>query len=332
MRFYDIRIADANGGLLRRYTSLLPDGTPDPNALMVEIDVSATSYATPAGGSFVRIWGISLQELGAANNLTGKNIAVYGGMSKGLPLANPQQQGLLVQGMVQQAFGNWIGLDMTLDLIITAGQPLQNKNTDQVKNLTFTWTKGTPLSDIIKSVLGQNYPGTTADINISNKLVLNYDSPGYYGSLIEFAQFLKRISVSVIGTATYQGVDVVLKGNTFAVFDGTTAKTPINISFIDLIGQPTWIENQRILVTTVMRGDISVGDYIKLPNTQLTTTAGSLSQYRQAPIFQGVYQVGGEYGIHHIGSSRQPDGRSWISTFDCYPPLPAAAGATTASP
>ena len=327
MRYYDIRITSAGGTSAARYVSTQADGTPDPGALMVEIDVNSTAYAVPAGASFVRVWGVSLQELGAAANLTGKGIAVYGGMSKGLPLANPAQQGLLVQGIVQQAFGNWIGTDMTLDLIITAGQPLQDKNTPQVKNFAFSWAKGTPLAAVIRDVLATNYPGITANINISDKLVLNYDAPGYYGTLIEFAQAIKRMSLMIIGTEQYQGVNVVISGNTFSVYDGTTFKSPINIAFTDLIGQPTWIENFRIMVTTVMRGDISIGDFIKLPpKTLLTTTQGAQSQYRDAAIFQGTYQVGGEYGIRHVGNSRQADGRSWISTFDCYPNVPPSIG------
>src|SRR6202012_5056198 len=95
VRFYDIVITDPDTGKqVKRFTSYL-NGKTDPGALDIEIDLPVASFAQPMGssGAFVRIWGISLADIGQASNLNGKRISISGGIQKGLPLANPQQSG-----------------------------------------------------------------------------------------------------------------------------------------------------------------------------------------------------------------------------------------------
>src|SRR5688572_13631719 len=128
MRYYDIEIhgqssvgvavGSTNAASKFRYTSH-PGGTrspPDPGALQVELDVLRLPYGQAAAQSWVKIWGIPLETVTQGNNLNFKNIMIKGGMGKGLPLANPKQAGPLVAGQIIQAFGNWVGTDMTLDL------------------------------------------------------------------------------------------------------------------------------------------------------------------------------------------------------------------------
>lgn len=74
-------------------------------------------------GAFVKVWGIPLSMISQAKNLAFKKIKVYGGFQRALPLANPKQAALLVQGYISQAFGNWQGTDMSLDLIVSPGVP-----------------------------------------------------------------------------------------------------------------------------------------------------------------------------------------------------------------
>src|ERR1700722_18339267 len=117
MRYYRIEI---DGGNLV-FTSF--DGTNSlPGALLVDLDIPVAALGNPTeAGAFVKIWGIPLATIGQAKNLNGKSIKVFGGFQKGLPLANPSQSGLLVQGYIWQCFGNWIGVDMSLDLYVVAG-------------------------------------------------------------------------------------------------------------------------------------------------------------------------------------------------------------------
>jgi hypothetical protein len=107
-------------------------------------------------------------------------------MAKGLPLADPTQAGLLVQGTIQQAFGNWEGTNQTLDIIIIAGGQGASGpsigNPDFPGNYPFICPKGTPLANAIKNTLSTALPNLTQSINISPRLVMNSDQPGQWGT------------------------------------------------------------------------------------------------------------------------------------------------------
>jgi len=321
MRYYRIVISDpVSGKELQNFTSF-QNGQTDPGAMDIELDVSVVGFATPAGAPYVRIWGVSLTQISQAADFnpnfqagtSGKQIQIYGGMQKGLPLANASQARLLVSGTIQQAFGNWIGTSMTLDIVFTAGSQLQNVPA----NLTWSWAAGTTLSTMIKGTLAQAFPDYTADVNISSSLTLNHDEPGFAGTLLVFAQYVKDVSQRIVG-GSYRGVDISLADKKFIVFDGTTPTTPKAILFTDLIGQPTWREFAVVQLTCVMRGDLVVGDYVTLPRGQLTTTAQSYSQARQRSAQQGTLQV---ISVRHVGRYRNPPGESWATVVDCAGPV-----------
>ena len=191
MRFYSISVDGGSGGQSRAWTSY-SNGSTDPGALDIELDLPIGPYATPVGqsGAHVRIWGVSLQDIGQASNFNGKNITISGGMQKGLPLANPQQNGLLLSGMIFQAFGNWIGTDQTLEFIVF---PQSNG-----KNLAVNWKQGTKMADAIQQTLSTAFPGYTADIQVSDSLVFFQDVQGYYTSIASFAQWVKLTSASIL--------------------------------------------------------------------------------------------------------------------------------------
>lgn len=315
MRYYKIVITDPTTGAVRRtWTSLQDNGNFNPGALNVELDIPVTAYAVPMGAAYVRIWGISLQDIGRAANFNGANIAVYGGMSKGLPLANPNQAGLLVKGSIQQAFGNWVNTDMTLDLILqpSMGDPVAPKN------IVLNWTAGQPLATALASTLATAFPGMQLQISISPSLVLSHDVPGYYQSLTQFAEYVQQVTKDILGGA-YPGVSIGVQDNTIYAYDGTQpvgGTSPANpkiISFVDLIGQPTWIDLLTIQAKCVMRADIAVGDYVKMPPSLATTSPQSFSQYRQSSVFQGVFMAN---LIRHVGNFRQPDANSWVTVIN----------------
>lgn len=290
-------------------------------ALNIELDVPVYPFAIPMGAGYVRVWGISLQEISQASDLNGKNISVYAGMYPGLPLAtaayNDNQTGLIFSGMIQQAFGNWVGTDQTLDFIVQASLGTN----DVPRNISPNWKAGTPLSQAVDQTLATAFPEYARNISISPNLVLANDEPGFYGSLLEYARYLKQISLNIFkSTPTYQGVDVVLREKTIFVYDGTTQTAPKQLKFQDLIGQPTWIESPLIQVRLIMRSDLGVGSYIKLPNTVATTAQSALNQYRSNSIFQGTFVIS---RLRHVGNFRQPDGNSWNTTIDAYPALAA---------
>lgn len=319
MRYYRIEIGNTDGSSFAVYTSYV-DGSTDPGALQIELDIPVAPYATPLGGALVRIWGVALTVISQASDFNGKSIKVFGGMQKGLPLANPAQSGLLVSGTIFQAFGNWIGTNQTVDFVIVT----DGASAATPQNVVINWKKGTKLSDAVASTLSTAAPSLGRNISISPDLVLNADETGFFQSITQFAQYVKKVSADIVG-GTYQGVDIVLRESTFSVYDGTTPTPPVQISFNDLIGQPTWIEPLTIQLNCVMRADLSVGDYVKMPQALVTTTQQSLSQYRDSSVFQGVFQI---VLIRHVGSFRQPDASAWITTINA---IPAATGTQAAT-
>ncbi|MBV8060463.1 MAG: hypothetical protein JO253_02915 [Alphaproteobacteria bacterium] len=312
MRYYRIRITNQDTGeLIKEFTSLNTLGQTIPGALNVEFDIPVFRMAEPAGAAYVKVWGISIQDIGQALDLTNRNIEIYAGMQKGLPLANPKQSGLILQGTIQQAFGNWQAMEQSLDLIVN----VIGESASDPKNITLNWRKGQALGDAVKATLAIAFPAYTAQISTTQNLVLNQDEVGYYENITQFADYVKIVSQHIVNDPAYQGVDILVKDKTFIISDGSTAKTPKNIEFTDLIGQPTWIAFSSIIFKCVMRADISVGDYIKMPPSPQITTAQSYSQYRDKAAFNGVFVV---KEARHMGNFRQPDANSWVTTFEAY--------------
>lgn len=323
MRYYKIDIGD--GALV--YESFV-NGQNDPGALLVELDVPVTTFTQPFGLAYITIWGISLKTIGQASDLNNKKIKVYAGMQKGLPLANPKQAGLIVQGYVLQAFGNWIGTTQNLCFNIAGGDgPNGTGSNAAPKNIVVNWKTGQPLGTAIAATLSTAFPGIKQSINIGSNLVLPNDEVGPFNTLEQLATYVKSMSKMINKDPNYVGVDISLINDEIKVYDGnvdgapTAPKQPTQIAFTDLIGQPTWIGPQMIQTKTVMRADLAVGDPIKLPKSQATTTSASLSQYRQNSVFQGQFQIA---TIHHVGNSRQPDANAWITTIDAFPTKQAA--------
>jgi hypothetical protein len=321
VRYYRIEIG---GEYAATYTSQVLDQN-DPNALNVEIDVVVANYAQLGGNSMVRIWGVSLPTIGQAKNFNGAPIAVYAGMSKGLPLADPTQQGLIIYGKIQQAFGNWLGTSMTLDLIINPDGDINVPI--QAQNIAFNWPKGTPLNQAITNALSSSYSGYDLQINIDPTLSLPENTYATFSNLPTFASWLKTTTQSIKG-GNYSGVDIAIMQKTLKIYDGSSISNPILLKLTDFIGQPTWIGPGQIQFNTVMRADLSVYSVIQFPSQngvsllQPNITASSLSFSRLTSAFDGTFIVN---FVRHVGNFRQPDAQSWISTFNCYSSLAVKA-------
>jgi len=382
MRFYRIVVSDPATGdvfvpnyngkpgfsrvaaspLLSTYTSLNQGGSvsvagsTNPAAQNIEIDLPVTFLHEPVPGAYLRIWGISLAEIGQANDLQGMNVAIYGGMAKGLPLANPQQSGLLASGQILQSFGNWIGTDMTLDMYVffggssptsnqTSGNPSSTSTTplpstnQNPANLTWLWKANQSFTEAVANTLSTAFPKYQIQGAVSPNLVWNgAPEVGYFATPAQFAQYINALSQKIIGgyapnPQAYPGVSLTLQNNVITISDGTTQTSPKQINFLDLIGQPTFSQPFQVQVSCVMRADISVGDYVKLPPGPGITQSGSASQYfnaqpgnqystaKSGSIFSGTFFV---TAIRHIGNFRNPSHASWITTLDLGYQLPNA--------
>lgn len=335
MRYYEITISDPNTGDVWKpnkdgdgftvspggasFTSYV-NGKTVPGALNIEFDYPASPFNIAQGQTFLRIWGVGLKMIGQGSQLSGQNILIKGGMQKGLPLANPAQAGPILDGQIFQGFGNWQGVNQTLDLIINPRAALPEQN------IMFRWPANTPLSDALSDAFKTafaEYKMSDPDINIAD-LRQGNDSTAHYGSLAELAGVISRRS-RIIGVASgygkdYSGVLITIVGNKVVAWDSKNPRKTIQLAFTDLIGQPTWIDSATVNFKTVLRSDISLGMQVKFPAGihtpyALTTANAAVPNVpaKSSTVFQDTFWVN---EVHHFGNFRQPDADSWVTVFN----------------
>jgi hypothetical protein len=316
-------------------TSLLADGSTNPAALNVEVDIHQMPMHYGDTRSYVRIYGLDLRDIyrrdlnPSFDGKTSTKISLEVGMAAGLPLANPKQRGLVMQGTIWQAFGNWLGTDMTLDLVFAPGGLTGTPpgfSATPPQPYPFTWTKGQKLSEAINATINNNQ--VLADLkkdmsSISDDRTANEDKHGFYFSLTEFAQLIQRLTFHQRGNND-QGVMLSINRDTIKGSDtstlGANANNPTKIEFNDLIGQVTWFEPFKLVCKLVMRGDIDVGSYVTLPQgIPVQASSGALTSIAPRPQDQlgvpGTFWVG---SVHHWGNYRQPDAMSWNTTLELW--------------
>jgi len=308
------------------YTSFV-NGVNIPGALNVEFDVPFSAFATPTGpGAYIKIWGVSLAEVFQAADLNGMSIEVYAGMIKGLPLAKPEQFGLIAQGTINQAFGNWLGIEMSIDFIVVADMG----TADAPKNIILNWAQGQTLQSALTATFATAFPNAPVTFAISGNLVAPESIVGYYATVTELAKDVLAASLYIMNDPTYLGVQIFQKGGAFSIYDGTSAGTPKPLAFEDFIGQPTWIDQGTVQFKCNLRADLSVGDYVSFPTVVATQTASGASPFGSAlknkSSFEGTFQI---TDGHQFANFRQPPGESWNTTFNAIPASAAAIAANT---
>ena len=329
MRFYEIDLYAPGSTTPTRTWTSFPGGQFDPGALNVEFDLTVAPYGTPIGGQSVTIEGISIADLMQPQQFApqivngvqqpGMTFVLKGGMGKGLPLANPAQQGTLLKGQIWQAFGNWEGTEMTLDFVINPG----GYDSDNPGNFVLNWQAGQQLSTALQNCLSVAYPNTPLTVNISNQLVQSDQEVHHCGTLEELAQYVQGITNGQFLGPTYPGVQIAMQGGALSVFDSTWQSPTVQLNFADLVGQPTWIDVNTLQVKLVMRGDLQIGTTVKMPTGlsgqvgQVLTSGNSLpSSANYVTTFSGPFQI---VEMRHVGNFRSGDGRSWVTIINCVP-------------
>lgn len=336
MRYYDLKITNPTSGAVWQpstkslgliqaqggstFTSFV-NGQTLPGALNVEFDIPVYPFAQPQGNAILRVWGVGLPMIGQAAQLAFQNFSLSAGMQKGLPLANPAQAGVIAQGQIFQSFGNWQGVNQTLDMILYPGCAASGQD------IHFSWTKNTPLGSAISSTLSAAFPSYTVKVNVSNNLLSDTTQAGHYTTLAEFADHVLQISQQIgqpifnTKSYTYPGVNISVNGNTLYVSDGqgAAAEKLVELAFQDLIGQPTWIDPLTVTFKTTLRADIAVGNLVKFPlgvqaPYALTSAAAAApnAPASSKTAFQGTFSV---IEAHHYANFRQPDAESWNTTY-----------------
>jgi hypothetical protein len=320
LRYYKIIITDENGepvtdaagNPIGPYMSHVGE-RPIRGALNVELNIPSFTFDQPTGGGFFRIWGLGLWVVSQGADLNGKKIQVFAGFLGGLPLSRRQPTpGIILQGVIQQAYAVWDGTIQTLDLIIQGDYGTVN---DQ-KNIVFDCPAGAHLSDSIAAALKTAFPEFDVDASgLSPDLVTLSPLPGYYGTLSEFATWLNQETRGIIGGDTYRGVKISFKDGGLKVFDGTTKDDPLQIGFKDLVGQATWLDFGTLSFAAMLRSDMQVGDYVKLPEQLFAqNTPQSNSQYRNKSVFQGTFLI---TQVRHLGNFRQTAASNdWITQYE----------------
>jgi hypothetical protein len=339
MRYYDLTISDpktgeiwqtaADGSFTKSkkgttFTSFV-NGQTLPGALNVEFDFPLAPFATPQGQGSIVVWGVGLKQLAQASDLNGQYFVLRAGMQKGLPLAKPSQAGIIAQGQIYQSFGNWEGVNQTLNLIG------QGAKLTPDAGVAFAWQPSTTLASALADTFSQAFPDYKQDIKVSDALV-NSDTVaecGVYDNIEQFSSFMLDRTTAygekVTGNPLYPGVKIApdYSTKTLRAWDDTSPRTVRQLAFEDLIGQPTWIDPGTVNFKTVLRADIQLADVIKFPAGivspyALTTQAAAApgSPARNKAIFQGTFSV---VEVHQFGNFRQADAGSWATTFSAVP-------------
>ena len=322
------------------FGALSASGT-NPAALNIEFDMP--QYDGNVGGAstanYIRIWGVSLADLAQATNFNGGHLELEAGMAEGYPLASPGERGLLVKGSIIQAFGNWLGTDMTLDFYIV---PEGSGTAAAQVNYVMSGKKGEKLSDVIRRTLQTANPDAKIEMNIKLDRVLKSDEAHTASNLTDFAMKMRDL------TRTYDDRGIVLDpgitiappyNGTIRVVEGDSSQTPtqpaaIPIKFQDMLGQVTWAQPGILTAKMVMRGDLHIGDRVQFPKQLATVTGqafdafGGTSRLANSLTFDGVFTVN---QIHHWGNYRQADAMSWNTTIwaTVAPGALATGGGTT---
>lgn len=324
MRFYNIIITPVEGAPITFSTIGLtsPDNY---SALQVELDIyEGVQHSLAKQGGTLKIKGIDYYDISTLNlnplTTTGAeylfaSIQIFVGMSAGLPYAKPQQIGMILNGSIQRAFANWQGNQVSLDIVLN-GLPSK----DYIKrNIVWSWELGQDMFSAIELALTTAYALPVLG-EISPDLICQSPDNGRYDTITAFSQMIKRQSKAVSVNPLYSGVNIVEDIYGFTVYDSTTVSQTIKlINYEDMIGNATWIDGATIQIKLVMRGDLALNQYIKLPDRALalaTSALNPLGYYKNSiPFDFGVLSIG---EIHHMGNSRQADANSWVTVLNCY--------------
>jgi hypothetical protein len=414
MRFYDIYIDGAPAAFTPTDSgaiwSTFLNGNHNPSAQQIEFQIEEMTKAPiPSPNSTMTVQGISFEQIKQSSSLIGKNITMYGGMSRGLPFATQQagNAGLLMKGTIFKCWGNWIGTEMSLGLAFVPSGTYVNPDSDSTPDVNTPGSKTTvtpevttppglftrtgarsldrmsfpraaasaigipaiplggvlaqiplatfgdasatvngittslfgggggglslikplnlihnlmpnmPLKDGIQQTLSKAFPKAKLNILIREGLKLAYQDAGMHQNLDQYSQYIQKLSNSIAGTKNYLGVHMSSHSDTIDVWDGTTPVTEGVISNIDLIGQPTWIDINKISIKTVLRADLHVGGTVTLPPTLINVTEQSTqawtSEQKATITFTGSFLI---TKVLHIGDFRNPDGSSWSSNYE----------------
>ncbi|THD45240.1 hypothetical protein ERD95_17550 [Enterobacteriaceae bacterium ML5] len=328
MRRYRLEIFDAEGKPPRASdgTPIGPfDTTETPGrGLHIVFDALIAGYDVISSGTMISIFGLPITMLSQSVKLNGYQLNLYAGFSAGLPLANPDQAGLIISGQIYNPYANWEGTHQSMNLIVNPSPLLNDKG--QATSITLDGKKGEKLSTVLLRGLATAYPKFTLDISISDRLVWSEDAPGFYPRLGPMATMLRGQSIAMINDESYSGIQTVMQNNVIRIFDNFTLPEAGGNQILpqELIGQPTWIGLNTVSFKCPLRYDLHCGDVIELPTNIISgptsilsvNTERSFSMYRNNVNFSGKYQIN---SVRHVGQYLSPDSsNAWVTIYEAF--------------
>lgn len=312
-RYYELTVTPAGTTKPIRTWTSHPGNIFDPGALQIEYDALIGPYGTPTGASTVRLRGIALKDLTQPQQFAGMTLELKAGMRSGLPLVNPAQAGTILKGQIFQSFGNWEGVEQTLDFVVLpGGYTLNNPG-----NFVLNWRAGAKLSDALLQTLDAAYPDAPIAINISSDLVQSHDEIGVYDTLDQLAQVVGDITEGVFDNR----VTIGIQAGKLVVYDSTYSPSPIQLAFNDFVGQPTWINVNTIQLKMVARADLQMGGIVRmpeglqnLPGLVTTTQSAYPSNIKYQTTFQNNFIVN---ELRQVGNFRAADASQWVTIANC---------------
>lgn len=302
---------------------------PDPGALNIEFVIPTFPQHSFEGAATLRLSGVGLKMIGQGANLNGQNFTFSAGMGKGLPLAKPAQAGEIIRGQIYQAYGNWQGVEQTLDLVGWKSDIVPSDGS----GIMFSWQPGQTFTNALFATFQQAFPDYNPIIGRLSALLqtppMGMAQEHTATSLTDFAQYIKELTQGIVrstkGNDDYRGVWIMLDGLNIRASDATQTNQTVAVAFEDLIGQPTWLDPGTISFKTTLRADIQVADFVTLPrgitppyvNVDPGAAVPAIAGAINAPVsntcaFAGTFNV---QTVTHYGNFREPGGDSWNTTF-----------------
>jgi len=312
-RYYSLAITPTGSTTPFRTYASHPNNIFDPAALNIEYDALIGPYGIPSGASTVTVYGIPLQDLTQAQQFAGMTLELKAGMRAGLPLVNPSQAGTILKGTIYQSFGNWEGVDQTLDFVVIPGI----YTVDNPGNILLDWSAGMSLADALKQTFSVAYPGFPVSMNIGGDFAQSHDEPHICGTLDQLAQVVGDITEGVFDNR----VTIGIQAGEIVVYDSTYKPGAVQLNFNDFVGQPTWIGVNTIQTKMVARADLRMGGIVKMPEGlqnapgYIKTTAASYpSSIKYQATFQNNFIV---QELRQIGNFRSADAAQWSTIANC---------------
>lgn len=316
MRYYEIVISPSDKTKKSfdpiTFSTLTNTGNVNGAALSMYIDVMQYPFNQSRQNGYIKIRGVNFNVLNQTANFNFAKIKISVGMSKGLPYATAAPKpGLIIDGTILQCFGNWIGTDVSLDLVVGPATYNPNINT----NIPFDWGTAETLEQAVRKSLGVAYPSVPVNGSFSDKLKYTEPQWGTYNNLLEFSKQVFAYSKQINPSSSYAGATITSTATGFLLTDGTVAPPKkINVNFQDIIGNLTWKNVAKIQAKLVMRSDLNIGDVITFPKgTPALNVINNFSQFRNDISFQGDFVIS---QIRHNGDSRQVSSDAWCTIVD----------------